>query len=435
MSKKKKMLIISGMCGLVLIICAIIAIIIFSKQDVYTISFNTNGGTKIEDQVISEGEKVTKPLDPEKNGYIFKGWTYQGKFYDFNQEVTSDMILIAKWTTELEEMEKFVIKFDSDGGSLVLNQEIEVGSKVVKPEDPKKEGYIFKGWTLNDKEYDIETKVENDLKLVAKWEKVKETNNNLNNGTINNNTSNTIDNNESNNSISNVTDGNNSNNNNQTTSKKYTVTFDTGGGSAINSQTVSSGSKASKPSNPTKYGYTFKNWTLNGNEYNFNNNVNANITLTANWVQGQFNDAIFNLLYKTYSEMADMYTVDNVLPSDEECFDGDDNLCTFVGVFLSLDNGLPFYAYYSFRETSGNGFPEGGLMQLLEDAEPFYIAIPYNQIFINYHDGLCNEDTLSVLGAGEYNTYKDFQFTVPADCGSSLSEISLIPMGIGPDGI
>ena len=40
----------------------------------------------------------------------------------------------------------------------------------------------------------------------------------------------------------------------------YTVTFDTDGGTAIPSQSVRSGSKATQPENPTKSGYTFGGW-------------------------------------------------------------------------------------------------------------------------------------------------------------------------------
>lgn len=39
-----------------------------------------------------------------------------------------------------------------------------------------------------------------------------------------------------------------------------TVTFDTDGGTAIPSQTVRSGAKATKPADPTKSGYTFGGW-------------------------------------------------------------------------------------------------------------------------------------------------------------------------------
>lgn len=69
----------------------------------------------------------------------------------------------------------------------------------------------------------------------------------------------------------------------QQSTKKYTVTFDSKGGTTISSQTVESGKKATKPTNPTKNGYTFVEWTLNGKTYDFNSAVTSNITLVASW--------------------------------------------------------------------------------------------------------------------------------------------------------
>lgn len=65
--------------------------------------------------------------------------------------------------------------------------------------------------------------------------------------------------------------------------QKFTVTFDSNGGSSVNSQTVLCNSKASKPNNPSRTGYTFSKWQLNGKDYNFSTSVTGNITLKAVW--------------------------------------------------------------------------------------------------------------------------------------------------------
>ena len=69
----------------------------------------------------------------------------------------------------------------------------------------------------------------------------------------------------------------------QQAATKYTVTFDSNGGTAVSSQTVEKGKTASKPADPTKEGYTFVEWTLNGTKYDFSSKVNSNITLVASW--------------------------------------------------------------------------------------------------------------------------------------------------------
>lgn len=67
----------------------------------------------------------------------------------------------------------------------------------------------------------------------------------------------------------------------------YTVTFITNGKcTAPNSQTVTSGGKATKPANPSATGYTFGGWYKDSactNEYDFNSAVTSNITLYAKW--------------------------------------------------------------------------------------------------------------------------------------------------------
>ncbi len=64
----------------------------------------------------------------------------------------------------------------------------------------------------------------------------------------------------------------------------YTVTFDSNGGSAVDPQTVEPNGTVSKPiPDPTKDGYTFKEWQLSGAAYDFATPVTDNITLTAAW--------------------------------------------------------------------------------------------------------------------------------------------------------
>jgi len=270
---KNKLLIIVGSIIAVITTIVIVLLINNKKPITYNVSFETNGGSLIESQVVNEGEQVKKPIDPIKDGYMFTEWTYQGKTYDFTLEVTSDLTLTAKWVKLEEDVETFVVKFETDGGTTISNQIVEKGNKVEKPTDPTKDGYTFKGWILNDEIYDFEKIVEENIELKAKWEKIKETNNNTTNNSSNNNNNN---------------NNNNSNNTTKPTTpaeKKYTVTFNSNGGSSVSSQTVVEGNKATQPSNPTRSGYNFAGWLLNGSAYNFDLSVTSDITLVAKWTE------------------------------------------------------------------------------------------------------------------------------------------------------
>ncbi|PKL19599.1 MAG: hypothetical protein CVV48_17235, partial [Spirochaetae bacterium HGW-Spirochaetae-4] len=67
----------------------------------------------------------------------------------------------------------------------------------------------------------------------------------------------------------------------------YTVTFNSQGGSAVSSQTVEHGGKVTKPTNPTRIGYTFDGWYKESgciNAWVFaTDTVTANVTLYAKW--------------------------------------------------------------------------------------------------------------------------------------------------------
>ncbi len=65
----------------------------------------------------------------------------------------------------------------------------------------------------------------------------------------------------------------------------YTVTFDSNGGTAVSAQKVPYGESATKPSDPTRSGYVFKDWYLNGAPYDFSQVLTTNITLVAQWAE------------------------------------------------------------------------------------------------------------------------------------------------------
>lgn len=74
------------------------------KAKTYTITFDSNGGTKVEKQEIKENKKIEEPDDPTKEGYKFLGWYLDGKKYDFDKKVTKNLKLKAKWSKETEEV-------------------------------------------------------------------------------------------------------------------------------------------------------------------------------------------------------------------------------------------------------------------------------------------------------------------------------------------
>ena len=67
---------------------------------------------------------------------------------------------------------------------------------------------------------------------------------------------------------------------------KFTVTFDSNGGSAVDSVQVEKDRKVTKPADPTREGFEFQYWyVVEGTEYDFATPVVADLVLTAHWTE------------------------------------------------------------------------------------------------------------------------------------------------------
>ena len=65
----------------------------------YTVTFDSNGGSPVEQQTVAAEEAVREPTPPTREGYIFEGWrSEKGSFWNFSSDfVTEDMTLTAVW--------------------------------------------------------------------------------------------------------------------------------------------------------------------------------------------------------------------------------------------------------------------------------------------------------------------------------------------------
>ena len=212
-----------------LLIIACVCLVGCTKK--YTVTFETNCDQTVAAQEVKENEKVIKPEELTKEGYLFLGW-YNGEVeYKFEEPVTSNLTLTAKW----EEI-KFTVKFETGTDQKIDSQSVKQNGNATKPADPVREGYKFLGWFIGDAEYTFAEAVTKDITLTAKWEEVK-----------------------------------------------YTVIFETGCDLTVEAQIVKENEKATKPQDLTREGYKFLGWFNGDVEYTFEEAVTANITLTAKW--------------------------------------------------------------------------------------------------------------------------------------------------------
>lgn len=208
-------------------------------KNMYTVSFDSNGGSGVQSQQVAYEDAASQPDNPTLEGHTFQGWTLDGDPYDFTTPVTSNITLKALWKRNAPAAKKHTVAFDSGEGSRVDSQTVKEGDPVAKPDNPTREGYTFNGWLLGDAPYDFTQPVMQDLTLTASWAKNKST---------------------------------------------YTVKFDLNGGDGdIPDQKVKEGSTIDRPDNPTREGYTFTGWRYQDSDWNFLNAVGSTMTLTAQW--------------------------------------------------------------------------------------------------------------------------------------------------------
>lgn len=222
-----------------------------------------------------------------KEGYKFIGWLInEDDTYHYNSSIAVELLkelmlnstdgtitLIPKY-----EEEKYLVHFNTEGGSFIPSQTVLYGDKINKPSDPSLEGYSFQYWSdvKNGSKFNFDTPVSNGLTLYAVWE-----------------------------------------------ARTYTITFSGEGTENIDSIDVSYDNDTKTFPNITLInGKKFLGYEYEGKLYNANdiipnliidlNEDNKIITLTAKWVDKEYiiNTYINGVLTyetKSYDEMIEKY--------------------------------------------------------------------------------------------------------------------------------
>ncbi|MFA6710860.1 MAG: InlB B-repeat-containing protein, partial [Candidatus Methanomethylophilaceae archaeon] len=112
----------------------------------YSVSYDMEGhGTQIPSYSVCHGEYITAPAEPSAYGYRFDGWykdaSFETAWIFSTDEVTSDVMLYAKWTPVC------YVVFDSNGhGTDPASVTVTSGSIIAAPDVNVPDGYTFGGW-------------------------------------------------------------------------------------------------------------------------------------------------------------------------------------------------------------------------------------------------------------------------------------------------
>ena len=181
----------------------------------YTITFDSNGGSDVDPITQDYGSTVTPPAEPTKSGYDFAGWTPE-----LPETMPAENITVtATWTPTV-----YNIVYTMDGGTATPANPTTytIESSAITLNNPTKTGYTFAGWTGTDldaatTEVTIAAGSTGNRSYTATW-----------------------------------------------TPTEYNITLTLDGGTAVNPTTYTILSEDITLNNPTKTGYTFKGWKLNG---------------------------------------------------------------------------------------------------------------------------------------------------------------------------
>jgi uncharacterized repeat protein (TIGR02543 family) len=206
-----------------------------------TVTFDSTGGSAVTSQSVASGRTATSPADPTLTGYTFVEWCADSGLstaFDFSTPITSNTTLYAKWVIN------YTVTFDSKGGSAVASQSVASGRTATLPTPaPTQTGRTLVGWYADSgltTAFDFGTAITSNRTLYAKW-----------------------------------------------TIANYTVGFDSNGGSAVSSQTVTYNTTATRPAlDPTRTGYTFSGWYGDENLtelFDFATLITGDTTLYARW--------------------------------------------------------------------------------------------------------------------------------------------------------
>ncbi len=259
-----------------------------------TVTFDAAGGTETAPQTISSGGLVSEPAAPTRDGYTFAYWTLNGVVYDFSVPVTGNLTLVAKWN----KIGPYTVTFKDADGTELKTETVENTAAATAPADPTRPGYEFTGW---DKAFD---RITSDTTVTAQYIRVWTVTFNDHDGTLIENVL--------------VRDGQAAvapanptregytftgwshayaavtsdmtitaeyRQNDPEPPAQYTVTFNDYNGTLITTANVTAGGTVVPPSDPTREGYTFRAWLLDGDDFALTTPITASITLVADYTE------------------------------------------------------------------------------------------------------------------------------------------------------
>lgn len=172
--KKKKIIMRITLTIVVFGVVSLLIYFVLSKKE-YSVNFNSDGGSVIKTiKTTNKGNVIFSTEKPLKDGYIFNGWLLNDKLLIQGTIVDEDIELKASWVDV--GYDYIHVVYSAGDGFSDIDVLVEKNQRAIKPNDPIANNKEFKGWYLNNSEFDFDARINDNIILVAKWEEKKSNN-------------------------------------------------------------------------------------------------------------------------------------------------------------------------------------------------------------------------------------------------------------------
>ncbi len=152
--------------------------------DKHTVEYDFNGGTGADGVDYStvevpHGTVLTVKAAPSRSGYTFKGWLEDTTTYNPGDDLTvsKDTVLVAQWESNsgggggYVPTTKYTLTYETNGGESIPSEKHSSGKTVALTKIPKRDGYVFEGWHLDDAltEDVTHVKMDRNITVYASW--------------------------------------------------------------------------------------------------------------------------------------------------------------------------------------------------------------------------------------------------------------------------
>ena len=132
------------------------------RLPIYTVSFDTVGGSPVSSQTVEEGSLAEMPTAPTRDGYTFTGWSY-----DFTKPITADTTVTASWDVHTNtgyKVEYYLENAYDDGYTLTQTENLSGITDTMATAERK----TFDHFTLNTAKSVLSGNISGDGSLVLK---------------------------------------------------------------------------------------------------------------------------------------------------------------------------------------------------------------------------------------------------------------------------